>query len=115
MDQLHHPRRLETLNGIRHTLHFRLPRLTRPAAQLVLIGPPGTRKITLSDQVILIEAVEPASHLHRAYQSASNFISVSIRFAVQRLKLCAEPNQNRKSISENASEHCIDGNSSSLG
>jgi hypothetical protein len=115
MDLLHHPLLRDTVktpqprsarNSSRHPRHFLLSRLTpRPAAQLVLIGPPGTGKITLSNQIILIEAVEPGLHRNPALQSALNFISKAIRFAVQNLKSPAEAN--RKSFSENDSRICL--------
>jgi hypothetical protein len=95
MDLLHHPLLLDAaktpqlrvaLSRIRHKSKRLLSRLTpRPAAQLVLIGPPGTGKRTLSDQIILIEAIEPVLQRNRALQCAAIFISKSIRFAARKL------------------------------
>jgi hypothetical protein len=113
MDLLHPPLLLDpaktpqsriALNRIRHKLHCLLSLLaTRPAPQLVLIGRPGTEKITISHQIILIEAAEPERHPARALQSAFNSISESFRFAVQALKRFTGPAQNRNSFAENDS------------
>jgi hypothetical protein len=111
MDLLHHPALLDTVrlprlriarNGIRQKLQFLSSRLAaKPAARLVLIGPPGTGKITLSRQIILIEVTEPESQPDRALQSVLNFISKSTRLAVQNLKLWTGASQIRKSLSAN--------------
>ena len=113
MDLLHHPLLLDSvntpqlriaLNRIRHKLHCFLSRLTtRPAPQLVLIGLPGTGKITLSNQIVLIEAAEPKLQATHVFQSALNSIAKSLRFTIQNLKLSAELNQNQKSFSETGS------------
>ena len=106
MDLLHPPLLLDPAktpqlriarNRLRHKLHCLLSRLaTRPAPQLVLIGRPGSGTITISNQIILIEAAEPERHPARALQSALNAISKSFRFAVRHMKLSTDHAQNQK-------------------